>query len=311
MATELRVFLTADVGPADAVLGAGHETDGRWEETESGLAVTTDVLRSIQDRFGIAVPVTWFFRADSLIEQQFGDCLAIFDKFSRFTQLVVREGHEIGWLPQVYAGSRGAVVGINYEDLSTTHAALTNAAHAPRSVRMGNCFHDNRTIKLLNDLGVEVDSSAVPGRTKDDLGWRMDWLGTPARPYYPSVADYRQPGEPQLDILEVPLSVRPIKAPYDQAPLLRYLNPCMHRHFFLQNLRDLLASSSYLLCIFHPDEAVVPQSGKGHPLVAYSKDELAFNLQELMAESARLGRVVSFHRLENFARTVRRELLPA
>jgi hypothetical protein len=137
----------------------------------------------------------------------------------------------------------------------------------------------------------------------------MDWLGTPPQPYYPSVADYRKPGVPHLDILEVPFSVRPVKAPYDQAPLLRYLNPCMYREFFWQNLRATIAANSYLVCIFHPDEAVPPQSGKGHPLVAYAKEELAFNLRELLVESSRMGRTVSFHKLEDFVSPTRPDLL--
>jgi hypothetical protein len=294
------VILTADIGPAAAVLGAGHTTDSRWEETQSGLAVSTEVLRSIQDRFQVALPVTWFIRADRLILQQFGDRLAIFDMFADFTQQALKDGHEVGWLPQVYGGGDA---GISYEDLSTTHGALTRAALAPRSVRMGNCFHDNRTMAILDELGVRSDSSAIPGRTKDDLGWRMDWTGTPAAPYHPAVADYRAPGAPQLGILEVPLTVRPLKAPYDQAPLLRYVNPCMHREFFGQNLGEIIESRSYLLCIFHPDEAVPPRSGNGHPLVAYAKEELAFNLAQLFALADSAGRAVTFHTLESFSRT--------
>lgn len=297
--TPLRVILTADIGPADAVLGAGHAIDSRWEETQSGLSISTGVLRAIEDRFQVALPVTWFVRADRLIEQQFGDRLAIFEMFSDFTRQAVKDGHEIGWLPQVYGGGDA---GISHEDLSTTHGALSTAALAPRSVRMGNCFHDNRTMAILDELGISSDSSAVPGRTKDDLGWRMDWTGTPSTPYHPSVVDYRAPGEPPRGILEVPLTVRPLKAPYDQAPLLRYVNPCMHREFFGQNLGEIFASSSYLLCIFHPDEAVTPRSGRGHPLVAYSKEELAFNLAQLFARANTAERDVTFHTLEGFSR---------
>ena len=297
MESELALFLTADVGPANAVLGAGHGTRGRWEHTEDGLAVVRDVLRSVQDRLGIGLTVTWFVRADRLIERQFGERLAIFRRLSGLTDRLVREGHEIGWMPQVYAGPAGE---IDYEDLSVTHAALASSVPAPRSVRMGNCFHDNRTMHLLNDLGVRFDSSAMPGREKHDRGWRMDWVGTPEQAYHPSVADYRKPGAPQLDILEVPLAVRPIKAPYDAAPLLRYLNPCMHRGFFWQNLHELIASSSYLLCILHPDEALPCQGERGHPLVAYSKDELEFNLRELIGVSGRMGRAVTFRKLETF-----------
>ena len=303
------VFLTGDVGPADAVLGSGHTTQTRWERTEVGLHIIFEVLDSLQDQYSIEMPVTWLVRADSLIDEQFGDCLAIFEKFSSYLQKAARDGHEIGWLPQVYGGRGGTEV--NYDDLLLTHAALIKAALTPKTVRMGNCFHDNLTMKILNDLGIEIDSSAVPNRIKNDGGWRMDWQGTKAQAYRPSLADYRLPGVPHLDILEVPLTVRPIKAPYDLAPLLRYLNPCMHRAYFWQNLRDTLVQSSYVVLIFHPDEAAASRNTPGHPLVAYSREEFASNLQRLMLHSLRKGRSIRFCRLRDFPRTLQNQLLIA
>lgn len=299
MASILTVFLTIDIGPADAILGRGHETQGDWTRTEAGLAILQDVFRSIEDLSGSPLIATWFLRADRLIDKEFGDRLSIFQKFSAFTEHMIHAGHEIGWMPQIYSDG---ISSIDYEDLETTYDAIGKSGLPPRSVRMGDCFHDNRTMTLLDDLGVRFDSSAIPGREKTDLGWRMDWIGTPTEAYHPSVADYRKSGLPRLSILEVPLSVLPILAPYDSSPLLRYLNPCMRRNMFWQNqnMRQLISSGAYLLLVLHPDEVVPVSGGKGHPLIAYAAEELRFNLSELLEISKLLGMRVSFNKLEHF-----------
>lgn len=299
------MVLTADVGPADAVLGSGHAIDSSWEETDAGLLACRETLQSLEARFGFALPVTWFIRADELIERQFGDRCAIFARFAELVRSAASNGHEIGWLPQVYAGTSEQPGAINYDDLSATHVALERVGVAVRSVRMGNCFHDDRTMALLAALGIANDSSAVPGRTKVDLGWRMDWSSTPMAPYRPSATDYRIPGDPSLDLIEVPLTVRPLKAPYDAAPLLRYVNPCMHHEFFGQNLREVVDTAGYLLCIFHPDEAVAPRHGRGHPLVAYSRQELERNIRHLVSIANDAGRTISFQTLGQFAASLR------
>ncbi len=298
MNQKLALFLTIDVGPAGATLGEGHTDSGEWTRTADGLEILSDIFRSTEDIFGLKIAPTWFFRADRLIAAQFGDRFSIFKKFYDFVHRMILQGHEVGWMPQVYSSLQHIM--IDYEDLSITHGVLVKEGIYPRSVRMGDCFHDNTTMKNLNDLKIQFDSSAVPGRIKEDSGWRMNWMGTPEEAYYPSLKDYRKPGIPHLNILEVPISVLPIKAPYDSAPLLRYLNPCMYRGFLWQNLPRLINSNSYLICILHPDEVVPIRGGIGHPLVAYSIDELRFNLHQLIKLSGIYGRTVTFHTIEEF-----------
>ncbi len=294
----LTLCVTIDVGPPEAALGRGHEIHDDWERTETGLAILNDVFRSLEDQCGMRLPMTWFLRADRLIAEAFGDRMSLFQKFSGLIDQLTRKGHEIGWMPQVYSKGNDSV---DYEDLLITHDAMKDWGLSPKSVRMGDCFHDNKTMKTLDDLDIRFDSSAMPGRRKDDFGWRMNWMGTPNEAYYPSQEDYRKPGTPHFNILEVPLSVAPIRAPYDPEPLLRYLNPCMHRRFFWQNLESLIASDSYLLFLLHPDEAVPRQANAGHPLISYSADEMKYNLRELIRISTRLERTASFRNIENLA----------
>ncbi len=89
---------------------------------------------------------------------------------------------------------------------------------APATSRMGWEFHNDLTMHTLNELGLRVDFSAVPGRyTPGGLvdstggmfhGW-VDWRGTSDDPYQPAAVDYRRPAksmEDALNIVELPLS---------------------------------------------------------------------------------------------------------
>src|SRR5438477_3209285 len=78
---------------------------------------------------------------------------------------------------------------------------------------MGWDDHNNRTYRALEDLGIVVDFSAVPGlRTftgsPPTRGENFfDWHSSPRAPYRPSRVDYRraaQKGETASQLLEVP-----------------------------------------------------------------------------------------------------------
>jgi hypothetical protein len=294
---QLEIFVTVDVGPADATLGHGHKAGGDWARTEQGVGIVRDVLKSLGDRYEKPVPATWFLRADRLIARQFRDPVHVIRMFSPIAGILERDRHEIGWMPQIYEAGRLEVL---YDDLPWIYEQIKAAGLTPKSMRMGDCFHDNRTMRIVSELGICVDSSAVPGRQKSDGGWRMNWIGTPQSPYYPSIEDYRTPGFRRLDVLEVPLSVSPLMAPYDSAPLLRYINPCMRKEYFSEAIGSLLPSASNLVMVLHPDEVVPRPPGGGHPLVAYSAGELTGNLSNLIQSAILLKRPMSFHTLQEF-----------
>jgi len=287
----LAIHLTIDVGPADAVLGRGNAIDADWSATINGTQSLFDTLDRLADTLGSAVGSTWFVRADCLIQSQFGDRLAIVERFTALTGHRDGQSFEVGWMPQVYGPASAA---IDYDDLYETHRELGAAGFRPTSVRMGNCYHDDRTMRTLADLGITFDSSALPGRTKTDSSWRLDWSVTPDAAFRPSADDYRRPGEPALAITEVPLTMLPIRAEYDAAPLLRYVNPAMRPELLWPGLDSLVATCERLVLITHPDEIQPRQHSDGHPLIAYSPAILTENLRRLTEGAGKLGRRLEF-----------------
>jgi hypothetical protein len=300
MSDHLDVYITIDVGPADSNLGYGHRAEGDWARTVLGTGMLHNVLRSLEDRYQKRIPATWFMRADRLIAQQFRDPLYVLRMFSTLRRNLEGDCHEIGWMPQVYEADQAAIF---YDDLPRTYEQIKSLGLSLTSMRMGDCYHDNFTMKIVSELGIRVDSSALPGRQKSDRGWRMDWIGTPRCAYYPSLTDYRKPGSPHFEVIEVPFSVSFVMAPYDSVPLLRYVNPCMRKEYFAEGLQNLLPSARYLVMVLHPDEVVPKLAGTDHPLIAYSAEELEINLNKLVQSAIFLERPLSFRTLQEFRMT--------
>jgi hypothetical protein len=98
--------------------------------------------------------------------------------------------------------------------LRNAHTELVRALpNGVKSVRMGWDYHNNQTYRALEDLGVSVDFSAVPGLrtytgappTRGENSF--DWHLSPRTPYRPSRGDYRRPAEgggSESRLLEVP-----------------------------------------------------------------------------------------------------------
>ena len=294
---DLPVYLTIDVGPTDAVMGHGHAAAPSWEVTFQGLESLFKTIPFLEQQIQRALPVTWFVRADRFIHHQFGNRLAIINRFlDNMGKLIHDDGHELGWMPQLPSGQAN---GIMYEDLLNTCQAVRSIVPTLNSVRMGDCYHDNTSMQVLNQLGIRFDSSALPGRVKHDAGWCMDWQKTPQFAYHPCHDDYRLAGHPAMDILEVPLSVAPILAPYDSVALLRYLNPCYGTDIWSQGFNELIATAPYMVLILHPDE-LVSRNTPGHPLVSYSQETLINNILNMIDRASLLGRKISFQTIGHF-----------
>src|SRR5262249_29889442 len=147
-------------------------------------------------------------------------------------------GNELGWHPHLYEKRVDPSGDERYfpirdeaaacEQIVSTFRAIGRAGLAFESVRIGEAWHASRAMCTLDTLGLRVDSTAIPGRSRNDDVLSFDWRPTPAQPYHPSRKDHRVPAAPgseeSLAILEIPMTTVPIRADYDREPLARYLN---------------------------------------------------------------------------------------
>jgi hypothetical protein len=118
-------------------------------------------------------------------------------------------------------------------------------------------------------------------------------------PYHPSQIDYRLPGEPALPILEVPMSVAPIHAPYDTEGVIRYINLAYYPAILRAPLAHWIAQHTHLVTITHPYE-LAPRK-EGHGLLAFDPVALEQNLTAIRTIAEEQAKTISWLTVSDFA----------
>ena len=286
------VVLTVDVDSDRAA------ADERTSLTWTSIA-WIPALKEVFDRF--LARVTWFVRADNQLMDVYGTAAHLLLTHETLWSDVVGTGDELGWHPHIYGWSRQTACYVPELDpssfvdkLNAAHSDLASHGYGFASVRIGEGYHCNATMQAVEELGLMVDSTAIPGRKRDDGSRVFDWAPTPNHPYHPSRADYRVAGTDYRELLEVPMTTAPIKVTYDPGPMYRYLNPSFHQRIFRAALdrhvsdgEALRTGEHVITVILHPEE-VVPRE-REHPLYSFSLPEVQRNLRYLFTRLEELG----------------------
>ncbi len=264
-----------------------------WKGVEEGIPTIVRELEGYTDSHGHAIRYTWFVRCDKQLEALFGDPAYLFGRYQALWKQRGSRGDEVAWHPHLYE-----------HDLTVLHDELRliddlrECFHAARSTgfpittsRMGRAFCSNGLVRTLEDLGLQIDSTALPGRKRTDQYNAIDWENTPQHPYHPSKRDYRVPGTEALRLLEVPMSMIETKATYDAHPLRRYVNLTFKNDVVRDSLRKYLGTSDLLVTIMHPAEVLPIQR---HPLLSFTIDDVKRNLDTILEECSARGKAARF-----------------
>lgn len=269
--------VTIDIDQDGLALGVERDTL-RWTAVEM-------VPRLAEIFAARGVRATWFIRADNQLADLYGSAAWLLEEFEPLWTSLKKEGHALAWHPHVYR--RNASGGYETEtdgarcaeQLEWIHGELRSRGHEFRAVRVGEAFHASTAMRTLDRLGLQIDSTAIPGRIRNDGVRVFDWEPTPNEPYHPSAEDYRVPGNDALAILEVPMTSIAIAAPYDEAPLRRYINLAYRSDLLGPALAEHAGALETIVTIVHPEEAL----GNANPLYGEGLPEIERNLDLLLA----------------------------
>lgn len=224
---------------------------------------------------------TWFIRIDKQIKSLHGSEDYIFLKHADKIEWLRNNGHEIGWHFHSYVISEGKWVQNANEELVVQEMKQVFPIvqkHKLEISRMGWTYHTNKTMKTLEQLGIKFDFSAFP---RPNYKWDKivrDWHITPCHTYKPSLEDYRIPGNPSLDLYQVPITSLALPSKTDtDIDVLRYLNPAYKEDYFkigLSNTDDFILNT-----LSHPYEFL--PSGTKHEMLSFSPNIFLSNLQTL------------------------------
>ena len=218
----LHIIIGCDTDPdrQDFVDGASVERLS-WRGMSEGIPILKGMVDDLIDSDGRAPVFTWLLRVDEQIRMLHGEYGWILQNFRRLLLDLESTGDELGWHPHFYRldeKKKNWFQEIN--DVEWQTGMLHQAYDAymkifpdrARSVRMGWDYHNNATMRKLDELGVKIDFSAVPGLSTKATSSRKihnvyDWYISPREPFFPSKTDYRRgvvEGEESLSILELP-----------------------------------------------------------------------------------------------------------
>ncbi len=278
------VTIDTDLEFETGVKGDSQARKQKWSDLASIQASykRLDKLRAIAQNF------TWFVRADNEFESLFNNPFYLFDELKEFWSECLNKRDGLGWHPHIYNQLIPELDDQKVcEYLKRYFPQLKEKFPMITATRMGWGFCTSKVIQTLNSLKIKVDSSGLPGSVKLPL---KDWSRTTNKPYNPSNEDYQVPGN--LEILELPITSFPLKAPYDAKPVPRYLNLSYDIAQILPLLKKAVSELNEIVLIVHPFELI--KHTKPHGLITYSLDNAISVLKALVNECKIQNKIIEF-----------------
>jgi hypothetical protein len=270
-----------------------------WKGLDKGKDLLADCVREVSDDLGINIPLTWFVRCDRQVETYHQDAAYLLKEYEPWWLSRQDFGDELQWHAHLYRNENGFWKQESEpeqlaEDLEIGLTAFKQNWNTPSAIRIGENYHSNELMSILDRMGLPLDSTALPGRNRQDEEKSIDWTCTPNHPYIPSEEDYRIAGKPECSIWEVPLNTVPTKVAYDNQPILRYINPAFQVGVIDQGLAQFFRNHKVLTCVTHPFELVPDffsdSHYSSHPLVAFNAHAFSSNLKTIVEIAKSQGR---------------------
>jgi len=266
------------------------------------------------------IAVTWFVRSDSQVAENTGSAAGLVRGWSDFWEEMRNYGDEIAWHPHLYRRRASGWTPIQDPKKLAAEAErvwneITSEGWRPVTSRIGESVGSTELMIFLDSTGIKADSTALPGRKRDDGVRRFDWTSTPTEPYHPARCDYSRPprtlgsgdrieGEEALGILEIPFTMARIRAPYDPTndsggSIKRYIDLSYDPARLADAMKTIPQRLSYLTLVVHPLQASgreIPDGG----LVAGGHEVLRKNMRTIMGTIERMGRSPIFLTMAGF-----------
>ena len=245
-----------------------------------------DIIKKISEVFSLDVPVTWFIRCDDTVSKKLGKPESFLEKINKFISRRINKGDVLGLHLhfEVYENNNWIKESRENYQLDILNRAANGWKRffgiLPSYTRMGEAFMNNSIAKALDELGVYLDSSSLPGRKRVDTDFNFDWKITPRYPYKPSKNDYRIPNKKNSrNFIELPYTMIGVRTPYDEKKIERYFNLAYKKEYLFESINKLPKKDLKIVSNIHTHEIVV--GSKKHILFPENHIDVIENLINL------------------------------
>jgi len=288
------IVMSIDVDEDDYDRITGNKVGSlQWLGVERGIPLILKKLGEYRDSFNNEIKYTWFVRCDKKLEILYGRGDYLLHKYIDIFRECFNCNDEIAWHIHLYDHDLSILWDENriHKDMQEFYKLFKSYGLDYGSSRMGRAYCSNFIMKSLHKLNIQIDSSAMPGRKRNDEINKFDWETTPLHPYYPSKADYRIPGKEYFKILEVPFSMIETMTSYDKKPIDRYVNLSFKNSIIIESLSSFINHNNFLITILHPSE-LIPK--KEHPILSYDIDVVKKNIELIFQQCEKNNKKICF-----------------
>jgi len=238
-----------------------------WSGLYQGLPLLLQAIEHVALECNQILKVTLFCRADWQIRAAMGDSAWVFNETRQVVDALNLKATKVDyqWHPHLYSLENDSwSFTLNEQEqcqqLEEIHAELIQSGLDISCSRIGECFFSPAVLQTLEYLDISIDSTALPGR---DLGY-VDWTWAKETAFYSNVITDNMTTKAKL--LEVPFSMVPILAPYENVIRKRYLNVVYQSQYILEGIKNY--QGQYIVTIAHPYELL---EGNKHQLLGDSQ----------------------------------------
>lgn len=248
-------------------------------QTWKYLTAISSIRERLETAVGPGLQITWFPRADLDIKRRMGSVTSILQRseFKHFTE----SGDEIGWHAHFY-DENGEQISDGQRMAEEAKRVIPEVKRVYPEIctsRFGRLHMSNELAAVLENNGFKQDANCLPGRVERRPNMTFDWSTSPKTPYRMSRKDYRIPGTPSRDIIEVPYAIKGMTASYDKAPVQRYVNIAFHQNLIVDKINELEKQNPIVL-VCHPFE-LLPHD-QAHGLIAFDINVAIENLKSII-----------------------------
>lgn len=310
----LTVVLSFDADPDRFDPSQPGEGEPTWRGIEEGIPTLVETLEDRAKAWGRdTFPVTWFVRADLNVARHLGSVGGLLDRYDYTWKRLHERGDELAYHPHLIVSDEKTAreAPAVEEQIEQGADAMRARGFQPAVSRIGEARGSSEIFQKLDELGFVADSTAMPGRRREDESRSFDWIDTPRVPYHPSREDHRFPGPDPLALLEIPMTMVPLQAPYDDEALPRYVDLTFHPELLEPGLELAVAEAPLLVTVGHPSTVLPELSRRDHPLFAYSAEAVGRNLDQIIRLAEGYDRSVEFRTMSGCVEAVEEGILPA
>lgn len=237
-----------------------------WQGLHKGLPLLLKAMEKAASEIKQDLNVTIFCRADWQIKSVMGSSDWVFKQTINLVNTLNLQHVLVDyqWHPHLYSLKENQwIFTLNEQEqkqqLTEIYTDLKQSGFHLQCSRIGECFSSNTILNTLINLGITIDSTALPGRNLD----YVNWTNSPQVPFSPSEFNYNLAGKSHM--IEVPFSMIDILAPYEKSARMRYLNTVYQNRFTQNGINTY--NEKVITTIAHPFEVLPLENQNKHQLL--------------------------------------------